>query len=144
MIIFWEAVYLLWGVLFSGGDPRSPSPFYPAIFFFIQLGEFCPQAPLIFVHHNQNSNWFFLPSFRVLKNEITLQIIIFWLAVYLFEKCYFSSRVSPFFKHFRFHSAGINSSPESSHFVRHHADDSLWSVRQKIIIFLATVCRPHP
>ena len=54
-IIFWEAVYLLWVVISSGrgegGGGDSP-PFFPAIFFFIQLGEFCPQAPLIFVHHN--------------------------------------------------------------------------------------------
>ena len=54
-IIFWEAVYLLWGVIFSGrgeGGGGGLPPFFPAIFFFIQLGEFCPQAPLIFVHHN--------------------------------------------------------------------------------------------
>ena len=52
-IIFWEAVYLLWLVISSGrgGGGNSPA-FYPAIFFFIQLGEFCLQAPLIFVHHN--------------------------------------------------------------------------------------------
>ena len=35
------------------------------------------------------------------------------------------------FNHFRFHSAGINSSPDSSHFVRHHADDYLWRQQQK-------------
>ena len=56
----------------------------------------------------------------------------------------FLSRVPPFFfNHFRFHSAGINSSPDSSHFVRHHADDYLWREQPKNL-FLPLFAAPHP
>ena len=35
-----------------------------------------------------------------------------------------------------FFSAGINSSPDSSHFVRHHDDDYLWREQPKILFLL--------
>ena len=90
-----------------------------------------------FEHHNKNSNWFFT-YFQSFKERN----IMFSGWQFIFFKSYFLRRVTPYFNHFHFHSAGINSFPDSSHFIRHHADDYLWRERPKKKI--ATFCGPHP
>ena len=61
---------------------------------------------------SKNSNCFFLPTFKVLKNEIILRVIIFLTGSLSFIKSYFLSSVTPapFPRHFLFNSAGIKSS----------------------------------
>ena len=119
--IFFKSYFLRWVI----------RPF-PTYFLLHSAGINSSPSSSHFEHHNKNSNWFFtyFQSFKE-RNNIT-DDCIFWLAVYLVsKKLFFFSRVSPFFNYFHFHSAGINSSPDSSHFIRHHADDYLWRERQK-------------
>ena len=77
-IIFWEAVYLLWGVIFSGrgegGGGDSPHFFQPFSFSF--SGEnFVPRLLLFLYIIIRAATGFFLPSFRVLKNERLNEIV---------------------------------------------------------------------
>ena len=125
-------VSILSSLIFKEGLSPSPSPFFSFpthVLNFIQLGKFI----LRLLSSRNRTAIHVLPTFKVLKNEITFKMIIFsgW---QFFSS--FLSRVPPFFfNHFRFHSAGINSSPDSSHFVRHHADDYLWREQQKNLFF---------
>ena len=126
--------------------PHPPFFFLPTFFFHLAGINSSPCSS----HFALEQHWLFsyFQSFKERNNII--DNYIFWLAVYLIiitffiiKKKSFLSRVTPFFHPFLFSFSwdkfilgllsfsGISSSPDSSHFASHHADDYLWSEQPK-------------
>ena len=95
----------------------------PLFVFYSSLNYDGPRTKAFMIKNSNCFFFFFLPTFKVLKNEIILKMIIFSSWRFICFKSYFLRRVTPllFFPLIIFfiQLGLINSSPGSSHFVHH-------------------------